>query len=170
MRLIYREFELPRIKLSCNSKEVITANAIGGDSRLTIAVRTEMQGACTLYVYSSQQEKFHTDMYMFFASIDYCPHNEYSLRVSAEETRVFKEVGVELKAKPNSLATLHVYDSRLESLLNQDSSRRREQQYWNFQELLKPEGDQPPQPYMANLIDVGELFSSTSQFRGMCTA
>ena len=113
----------------------MAAGTVEKDGYLAIPVSSRMRGACILYAFASRRGKFLVDMYLFFITSDYCPAGDYSIKADAEEIRVARQLTLELQAKPSSLALLHIYDKRLESLVG-DSMKDRQgshKQYWVFQ-------------------------------------
>jgi hypothetical protein len=121
--------------MSCGEREVVAAGTVGKDGHLKIPVSARMRGSCTLYAFAGRRDQFQVDMYLFFTTSDYCPSGDYSLKADAEEIRVFRQLTLGLRAKPNSLALLHIYDKRLESLVGEGMKERRQphKQYWDFQ-------------------------------------
>ena|SRR6185437_5403577 len=121
--------------MSCGEREVVAAGTVGKDGHLKIPVSAQMRGACTLYAYAGRRDQFQVDMYLFLITADYCPSGDYSLKADAEEIRVFRQLTLGLRAKPNSLALLHIYDKRLESLVGVGTKERRQphKQHWDFQ-------------------------------------
>jgi len=122
-----------------------------------------MSGSCILYVFEAKNSGFIVDMRLFFVSTDFCP-KEYSLRLSSKNISVFDQLEVQLRGRPNSWATLHAFDNRLDALLRSRSDfRQRVQHYWDFAEFLHPDRHSTDTAWALNLLRVNELYAKMKE-------
>uniref|UniRef100_A0A1I8BVB8 Uncharacterized protein n=1 Tax=Meloidogyne hapla TaxID=6305 RepID=A0A1I8BVB8_MELHA len=74
---------------------------------------------------------------------------QYGLTIPKANMTVGVPINITLRSHPNSLATLHIYDSRLDALIKRSVPSTSSNHLWTFSEFLSPE---PGEHYYDNFI------------------
>nr|CAD2196538.1 unnamed protein product [Meloidogyne enterolobii] len=91
---------------------------------------------------------------------------DYGIIIPTENVTVGVPINITLRSQPNSLATLHIYDSRLDALIKQTVSSTSNNHLWTFFEFLNPE---PGEHYFenfiwfSNVLELSKLFAKRKE-------
>uniref|UniRef100_A0A915MXL0 Uncharacterized protein n=1 Tax=Meloidogyne javanica TaxID=6303 RepID=A0A915MXL0_MELJA len=150
-----------------NGRELASVGPIK-DGRVRVQITEQMgTGACVLYVYGSngKNSEMVVDMHLISKRPGYCP-KDYGIIIPNENVTVGVPINITLRSQPNSLATLHIYDSRLDALIKQSVSSTSNNQLWTFSEFLNPE---PGEHYFenfiwfSNVLELSKLFAKRKE-------
>nr|CAD2133183.1 unnamed protein product [Meloidogyne enterolobii] len=151
-----------------NGRELASVGPIK-DGRVRVQITEQMgTGACVLYVYGSNGkiQKWLWICTLFLKGLDIVLRSDYGIIIPNENVTVGVPINITLRSQPNSLATLHIYDSRLDALIKQSVSSTSNNQLWTFSEFLNPE---PGEHYFenfiwfSNVLELSKLFAKRKE-------